>query len=524
MKFESRNQIEPDNLHSFESDDWKIIETQFAGFYGPTYAFVTENKGSVAEARDIYIESFIYYTQLLELHGLKLLEQAEQIIYSFSRKLWLKKLEKRRVNLNYVRHRREFYEMEDAFHEIDAINQRSAKTAEKLAEIGEPSRTLMLEHIGRKKPLMDVATRLGFSDEDRAFQQVTKCIRKLILLTESKSFDIPDTRFSGLVRYVLDNMDRESSEIVEVDKVCITMISRTVAMIRSYVMRNHRMEVLKEIQEKLTPITTEIPKTQDVQPLKKPKMKPIAILASTAAIAVVISAITAFGVAGTISKDQLNQEEFKVDSVKIAEEIPEPVVPSEPVFATAFAITTDGYFLCSAQHLKDAQNIILNHPENTESISVEIAHIDYMKDLAVLRIGGDQSINLPVPYRFSPEDPKTGEQLFSLGIPENEHFYADGSLNQLKNGHGKMALLAASPGAPVFSANGQIAGMILETKPADNNFSQIITAEQIIEYCGSLASSGLNIRLPQRNKLFYSERTKQIEQISPFIYQLEIKY
>ncbi len=87
-----------------------------------------------------------------------------------------------------------------------------------------------------------------------------------------------------------------------------------------------------------------------------------------------------------------------------------------------------------------------------------------------------------------------------------------------------MALMAASPGAPILSGTGQIVGMILEAKPAENNFSQIITSTHIIEFCNSLQASGLNIQLPQRNKLFYSERTRQIEQISPFIYQLEIKY
>jgi hypothetical protein len=261
--------MKANELHVFESEDWKAVESQFSKFYRATFEFVTENKGSIDEAKDIYINAFIYYTQLIEIHGVKLFEKADEIIYSFSRRLWLHKLEKRRVDLNYVKHRREFFEMEEAFYEIDSIAQRSAKTAERLAIIGEPCRTMVLEYVGRRKPLMDCASRLGFSDEDRAFQQVTKCIRKLINLTENIDIKQEEAGFTALVRYVLDDMDRASSQLMEKDKVMITMISRTVAMVRNYVTSTERIQVLKTIQDKMLPTVLETALLKKIHQIKR---------------------------------------------------------------------------------------------------------------------------------------------------------------------------------------------------------------------------------------------------------------
>src|SRR5690606_26913014 len=227
--------MKSEELHKFTSEDWKILESQFAGFSMPVIDFVTENKGSISEAEEIYINAFIYYTQLLELHGLKLTAKAEDLIYSFSRKLWIKVLGKRNVDINFVKHRRSFFEMEDAFHEIESINERSEKTAEKLADVGEPARTLILEHIGRNTELSVIGSRLGYADEDRAFGQISKSVRKLIRLSEGKTFELNDADFKLLTKYVLGNQRSESIELTEEKKVAVTMISRSVAMIRSYV-------------------------------------------------------------------------------------------------------------------------------------------------------------------------------------------------------------------------------------------------------------------------------------------------
>ena len=514
--------MNPENLYVFESEDWKALEIQFVGFYRPTFEFVTENKGTVAEARDIYVESFVCYTQLLELHGTKLIGKAEQIVYSFSRKLWIKKLEKRRVDLNYVKHRWEFFEMEEAFHEIDSINTRSAKTAGKLAEIGEPFRTLLIECIGRKSPIPDVAPRLGFADEDRAFAQITKGIRKLIKLCESKEFAASDVVFAKHLRYVLDGMSAEKADIPDSDKVIITMISRIVAMIRNYVIRTKRLQVLKELQDKLlVNVVVDTHTRSDHEPSKKINMKPIAVVVGSAFLALVISAITAFGVVGSMRAE--NEELTLVQDTLVAKETAEPAKVPEPVFvSTAFAINSEGYFLTTASEIRGLGNVNLIQPENGEIFAAEIIFVDSLSGLAVLKAKPETTGIHPVPYRFAPTPAKVGEMLYSLGFPEDNLFYTDGILNYLKDGVGQITLQNSVPGAPVLSSNGQIVGMITAIQNADKNVYRMVTVDRIATLFGALAlEKNIQIQLPQRNRLFYSDKSQQIEQIAPLVYRVQ---
>ncbi len=514
--------MNPENLHVFESEDWKAIEIQFVGFYGPTFEFVTENKGSVAEARDIYLESFVCYTQMLELHGTKLIGKAEQIIYSFSRKLWIKKLEKRRVDLNYVKHRWEFFEMEEAFHEIDSINSRSAKTAEKLAEIGEPFRTLLIECIGRKSAILDVAPRLGFADEDRAFAQITKGIRKLIKLCESKEIDASDIVFAKHLRYVLDGMSAEKADLLETDKLIVTMISRIVAMIRNYVIRTKRIQVLKEVQDKLLPnVVIDSHKQTAYETSKKSGMKPVAIVIGSALVALVISAITAFGVAGSLQTE--TEEIALVPDTLIVEEIAEPDIVLMPVFvSTAFAINSDGYFLTTASEIYGLGNVNLIQPENGEIFTAEIIYADSLSDLALLKSKPETTGIQPVPYRFAPSPAKVGEMLYSLGFPEDNIFYTDGILNYIKDGVGQITLQNSGPGAPVLSQNGQIVGMITAVQNSDKNVYRMVTVDRIATLFSALElEKNVQIQLPSRNRLFYSDKSQQIEQIAPLVYRVQ---
>jgi S1-C subfamily serine protease len=529
MKFNASSYIMKSNdLHVFESEDWKTIESQFTKFYRPTFEFVTENKGTVEEAKDIYISAFVYYTQLIEIQGVKLFDKADQIIYSFSRRLWLHKLEKRRVDLNYVRHKREYFEMEEAFYEIDSISQRSAKTAGRLADIGEPCRTIVLEYVGRRKPLMECASRLGFANEDRAFQQVTKCIRKLIGLTENVEIKQDDATFTGLVRYVLDDMDRESSPLMEKDKVVIAMISRAVAMVRNYVNSSERTQVLKDIQDKMMPSMLESALMKPKNSSNHKKMKPISMIAATATLAVVVSAITAFSVAGSMhANGQPIEEKVAKPSIELGEEMAEvlpEVAPTSAFVGTAFAISNDGYFLTASSAIKDAAKVQFVNPSDGQSMEAAVVHVDAANDLALLRISGEMASSI-VPYRFSPDGAKIGEEVYSLGFPEESIFYSNGSLHSVNSQTGQIGLKSASAGAPVISSNGQIVGMINGTKGVVSDTPDMVKVEQISKMLKEIAADrSIQVNVPQKNKLFYSDRTRQIEQVSPFLFRVEVFY
>lgn len=507
------------NLHTFTPEDWKKLESQFAGFSLPTMEFVTENKGSLAEAEAIYTQAFVYYTQLIELRGIKIMEQAEQIIYSFSRKLWIQKLEKRNVDIDFVSYRRAFYSMDDAFDEIDSINNRSEKTAEKLALVGEPARTLIIEHIGLNKELAELGSRFGIDDEGKAFSRIAKSLRKLIKDSDSKNFAVSDAEFETLVRYVLDNSTGESVELSEDKKVGVTIISRTVAMVRNYVNRKNRLQRLKEMQERIEPNTQSVldrPTTVTNQNQKK--MKPIAILTLSAIVALTVSVITAFGLSGIVDQTASAKmtEIVPVDTIEVdVPEVKEIEMPK--IQATAFAVSEDGIFITTSS-LSNHQTVRLVN-ENL-NIEAEVIHVDTVLGISILK--GELEKPLRLPYRFSPDDFKIGQEIYSVGYPGKDFFYTKGILNSVEiNNSGITDMAHSAAGSPIISDHGQILGMVVANNP-EEGATKIIQVSKLKSTLEAWArETETKLSLTNRNGLYYSARPEQVEKLQPYIFKVK---
>lgn len=519
--------MKPERLYSFEHDDLTKVEGQFKALYKSTFQFVLENKGSMSEARDTYVRAFTYYMQLIELRGMAVSERAEAVIYSFSRKLWLHKLEKRRVDLDYVKHRREYFEMEDAFHEIDFINKRSAKTAEKLAEIGEPGRTLVLECVGRKCSISDVAPRLGLTDEDRAFAKLVQCFRKLIKFTEGKEFELSDEVFARFVRYVLDGME-ETSTVAEEEKVCLTMVSRVAAMVRNHVVRAERIEAFKEMEDKLTATDDVLTESADGPNTTKKILMKTAGIAGLALIAAgAISALTAFNVSEAVHKhhelqarQEAEREAFVADSLAAAAAAAEKVVPMR---ISAFA-PVPGYALTAAKPLGDRTAVLLETEDADIAYRARVVKADPDADLALLKIEDTDGIDPTVPYRFATGGAEIGEAVFSLGFPADFLAYSDGSVNAAGEGNFRVKLSSATFGAPVIGNHGQIAGMLLTEAEDESGFYQFTPAEKITAWIEALNDASISdLKLPVRNRLFYADKTTQIQKIRPFVYKVKFE-
>lgn len=531
------------NLHAFTAEDWKTLESQFAGFAVATIEFVTENKGSLSEAESIYTEAFIYYTQLIELRGPRILEKGEQIIYSFARKLWIQKLEKRNVDTDYVSHKRAFYEMEDAFHEIDSINARSEKTAAKLAVIGEPARTLILEHIGKRQDLAQVAGRLGFSDEERAWSRISKSLRKLIRDADSKNFEVTDAEFEQLVRFVLDHENSDGEGLSEQKKVGVTIISRTVAMIRSYVNRKERQQRLRELQERIDPDTRAALKKSAAATSGEPRrMKPFLVMAITAVVATCVSLITAFALLGMMNQNREieSPSPMAVASTHIPDDrlvndtLPESVGNEEKRVdelenlsyentdedrsLTAFAITADGWLLTSASVGAQGEVQLL---QGDSVYNAEILFADTVSGLAILH---SKLKFYRLPYRLAPDENILGQEVYTVGYPYDRYYFTAGVLHTLDlTGWGKTSIHQASPGSPVIADHGQVYGMVVKDANRQES-TKVLQIEQLREVLSSWEkSAGKKLQLPGRNGLFYSDVSEQVKKVEPYVFRIERK-
>lgn len=515
-------------LYRLDTDDWSKLETQFATHHRSTFEFVLENKGTIAEARDIYVEAFLYYIQLIELKGNKLFERAEPIVYSFSRKLWLRKLEKRRVDLDYVKHRREFFEMDDAFQEIDSINVRSAKTADKLAVIGEPCRTLVLEHVGRGIDLSEVGGRLGFSDEDRAFGQISRCMHKLVKLTEGKEFEVDEARFTVLLRYALDGMSEHATVSSDDEKVCLAVLSRAVAMVRNHVNRSERTSHFDAIQSKKMPqnIPLESSSTEAQHGgIKQKLMKAAAIWTIATVVAVGVSALTAFNVAEAVHKKHSDEvaeiEAISVDTIEQVIEVPEAIFPEN---LSAFIVSTGGYAITAAAPLKGATRIALYSEAANETYEAHLLKVDTVLNLALIKTDHEAFASGRVPYRFAPATVNLGEAVFSVGYTDDVFSFSEGNVANHKSASvAGTRIFSPSIGAPVIGDKGQIAGMVIHTSNQLGSISEMRTSTAIAKWVKEISDEkGLDLTLTARNGLFYNDKLEQVEKVKPFVFQLKL--
>src|SRR5690606_18407880 len=308
--------------------------------------------------------------------------------------------------------------------------------------------------------------------------------------------------------------------LTEEKKVAVTMISRSVAMIRSYVTRNQRIAQLKEMQERIQPdVYSVLEKSQPVSIQNKKKMKPIAVFALSAVIAISVSIMTAFGISGLQKHNQQSDADImlEADTLIVETEIiesPSEIAPS----LSAFAITNDGLFITSAK-VENGTRFQLMPSEEGEMLNGEVVYSDTAQSIAFIRCNLETRLRLP--YMLSSEDPKVAQELYSVSTKDKEFFYIEGKLNAAgAEGVGKVTLAHTIPGAPILSEKGQILGMVLGNGEANMNL--VMNCSKIkVALLNYETQSGTKVQLVARNGLYYSNRTEQVEKLKPFIYEVK---
>jgi hypothetical protein len=495
--------------YTFTDEDWKRLEDQFKAAYLPVFRFITENKGSFSEARDVYIEAFYYYTRSIELKGKSYLEKSSGLIYSFSRIIWLKKLQKRNVDMNLVQHRREYYDLDHAFHEIDLMNERSEKAASKLALIGEPCRTMMLELIGAGRPFEEVGPRLGFTVEDRAISRLSGCLRKMIEFTENKTFELKNEDFAKCLNYVIAPNEEEKPKGEEM-AVCLAMTSRVVATVKNHVSSKERTIILREFRDRLLPDDASVLQKIEDHP-KKIKMKPLQLISYAALVAIVVSGLTSFGFYSMADHRESAESETVLDAVSVDTVAAAPVLEWRE--RSAFFINEDGFALTSSDNLSEGEIIGIS---NNESFSgkAEVMAIDKKSGLALLLV--DSVLRTSVPFRFSQSPSQVGDELISLGYSNGKLLFGEATPQLFEQEAIWIGGDELSPGAPLFSDYGEFQGIIIKSEEGNRS----IGVEAIREFIEMAIVE--DVKLPTRNRLYYDNTAKKVERLKPCI--LRIKY
>jgi hypothetical protein len=339
---------------------------------------------------------------------------------------------------------------------------------------------------------------------------------RLVKLTEGKELSADETAIAAMLRYTLDNGHHPPAECNGFDKVSLTMISRVVSMVRSHIIRSERIQILSELQSRIEP-SAEL-SINPAEPKKK-NMKPALVFAITAAIAVGISAFTAVIISGAAraSADQQVPVEDSLSNgtVELIE------METRQHTSIAFAINQSGIIVTIADAVAGKREIELMEISGNQGVMADVVYLDKARNIAILTARNPELGS--VPYRFSPDEVKVGEALYSLAVQDSTLLYAESYLSSKSStGHGRIKLDLSTSGSPLLTPHGQIAGMVSHADDGPNGVAYLITADQIKESIDRWATRDvIHVALPNRNQLFYENRANQIEKISQFLYKIE---
>lgn len=141
--------------------------------------FITSNKGTLDEARDVFHDALYLLLYEAEQGVIQPSENLTRRLYSIVVVLWNEVLKEKLVDPDTVAHTMEYDLLEQS--RLLNLLRRIKKISAKLKGLAEPGRTIVREHGAREVPLAEIAGRMGFSDEESAARNYYKAIRQLLI-------------------------------------------------------------------------------------------------------------------------------------------------------------------------------------------------------------------------------------------------------------------------------------------------------------------------------------------------------
>lgn len=111
-------------LSGIRDKDTNVLDFIYKNYYHQIKVFITQNQGSREDAKDIYQDAMLVIFQKLQHDNLKLTCSFNTYLYSVSRLLWLKQLEKRKLWKQYTEDAENFVTLDESILVLYDLNER----------------------------------------------------------------------------------------------------------------------------------------------------------------------------------------------------------------------------------------------------------------------------------------------------------------------------------------------------------------------------------------------------------------
>ncbi len=179
-------------LRGLSANDAVAIEEIYRNNFGAIQALIIKNGGNSEDASDLFQEAMVVLFQNSQSDSFVLTSSLKTYLYSVSRRLWLKKLQKeKRLYLTTTDVLSDIVPVEDDLETYERKSERLELLELALEKIGEPCRSLLKAFYIDKKSMPEIATLFGYTNSANAKTQKYKCLMRLkkIFFSKYKSGD-----------------------------------------------------------------------------------------------------------------------------------------------------------------------------------------------------------------------------------------------------------------------------------------------------------------------------------------------
>ena len=151
--------------------DEQALEFLYKKYYRMMTKLVITNSGTEEEARDIYQEALIVFSQKSTSGNLVLTSKISTYIYSICQNLWRKELDRKK---------RLSHEEKDSpvTTDLDA-RERESIILKCIEQLGDTCKKVLMYYYFDEMSMQDIAGKLGFANTDTAKTKKYKCKKKL---------------------------------------------------------------------------------------------------------------------------------------------------------------------------------------------------------------------------------------------------------------------------------------------------------------------------------------------------------
>lgn len=168
---------EDEQLRLLQAGDEQTLRQIYRQYYQMVVNLVVNNGGSLQEAKDIYQETLIVFFEKVKRDDFELNCKIKTFLYSVSRRLWLKQLQRKSRFTSSLADTEEYIEVPKE--EVGEREVQYTAMQQALESLGEPCRSILKDFYIHNKSMEEITEKFGYTNADNAKNQKYKCLKRL---------------------------------------------------------------------------------------------------------------------------------------------------------------------------------------------------------------------------------------------------------------------------------------------------------------------------------------------------------